>query len=162
MRTLCCDIDGTITTSGLHALGTSNLGARLWELARHSGAAAELIEHAHVEARAQAVLTRAAAEGWRIVFVTAREEEYRAITEEWLRDHAVPYHELHMRPDGVPVPKHKAQRIAAAAPALYLDDDPEVCVETCRLLGRDAPPTACVSGHLWELVPNLLRACGEV
>ncbi len=36
---------------------------------------------------------------WHVVICTGRPEEYREVTEQWLRSHGVFYHELMMRPD---------------------------------------------------------------
>jgi phosphoglycolate phosphatase-like HAD superfamily hydrolase len=38
--------------------------------------------------------------GNRILVVTAREERWRTLTENWLATHGVPFHELHMRATG--------------------------------------------------------------
>jgi phosphoglycolate phosphatase-like HAD superfamily hydrolase len=39
-------------------------------------------------------------DGKAIIVVTARERRWGTLTENWLADHAVEYHELHMRPTG--------------------------------------------------------------
>jgi len=44
--------------------------------------------------------------GWHILICTGREERYRAVTEEWLARHAVPYERLYMRPTGDYRPDH--------------------------------------------------------
>lgn len=40
------------------------------------------------------------ADGTTVLVVTARQEQWRAITESWMLHHEVPYHSLHMRKQG--------------------------------------------------------------
>lgn len=66
-----------------------------------------------------------------IVWLTGRPDWLRPITKAWLRDHALPGSELHMRPDGDyrPARIYKLQVLRRLAPrgiAAFVDDDGEV------------------------------------
>lgn len=41
-------------------------------------------------------LVRLVEEGWELHFITARNPNYRQITENWLREKQIPYHQLHL------------------------------------------------------------------
>lgn len=68
-----------------------------------------------------------------VILCSGRPEKYRAVTEEWLRQHELDWHRLHMRPDNDVRPDHvvKGQMLDAILadgyePFLVIDDRPSV------------------------------------
>jgi uncharacterized HAD superfamily protein len=150
--TLGCDIDGTLTAFAMGNLGSSQLGALLWKVAREADIARRLIREAHVNGKALTVLSAAVERGWKVDLITAREPEYAAATEEWLDVHQFPVRSVFYRADDVPVVQHKAKWIRGCD--LYLDDDVDLLNQLTHRLGASCPPL--LHDTSWELVPGIL------
>ena len=56
----------------------------------------KIIEKSPLIPSAQENIVKLEQDGWEIHIITARNPSYREITEKWLREKGIPYHELHM------------------------------------------------------------------
>ncbi|MFP4199320.1 MAG: 5' nucleotidase, NT5C type [Halanaerobium sp.] len=72
--------------------------------------------------KAKKILSELYEQGHRLILITARSEEHREITENWLKENGIPYHELH----------HEDQKAPLAAEkniSLFIDDRKENALE---------------------------------
>mgnify|MGYP006433394173 CR=1 FL=1 len=72
--------------------------------------------------KAREILTELYNQGHRLILITARSEEHRDLTEKWLKENNIPYHELH----------HEDQKAPLAAEkniSLFIDDRKENALE---------------------------------
>jgi predicted kinase len=87
------DIDGTLadTTHRLHHIKAKPPN---WDAFFDACASDPLIEPIRELARVMA------SQNYKIILVSGRTDKVRSLTEAWLAEHGVPYHELHMRAEG--------------------------------------------------------------
>lgn len=67
---------------------------------------------------ARETLTQLAEQGHSLILITARNEKFRDLTENWLEKHQIPYHELHHQYD-------KAPLVVEKNISLFIDDKKE-------------------------------------
>jgi uncharacterized HAD superfamily protein len=72
--------------------------------------------------KAREILTELSEKGHRLILITARHEEHRPLTEKWLNDYNIPYHELHHEHDKAPLAAKKNI-------SLFIDDKKENALE---------------------------------
>lgn len=125
MRAVLFDIDGTLAdlTHRLHHVtGDRRDWAAFFAGMRDDGCYDEIRELAHIVAEKHAV-----------ILCSGRPDDYRAITQEWLARHDIPYRRLYMRAAGDTRPDYivKAQLLRGIhedgfEPWLVIDDRPSV------------------------------------
>jgi hypothetical protein len=82
----------------------------------------EIYSNVKAVEKAREILKELYDQGHRLILITARSEEHRPITENWLQENNIPYHELH----------HEDQKAPLAAEkniSLFIDDKKENAVE---------------------------------
>jgi len=79
--------------------------------------------------KAREILAKLDKDGHRLILITARHKEHRSLTEKWLKDHNIPYHELHHEHDKAPLAAKKNI-------SLFIDDKKENALE---IAARDIP-----------------------
>lgn len=72
--------------------------------------------------KAREILTELYDEGHRLILITARSEEHRSLTEKWLAENNIPYHELHHEDEKAPLAAEKNI-------SLFIDDRKENALE---------------------------------
>jgi len=72
--------------------------------------------------KARKILTELYNEGHYLILITARSEEHRDLTEKWLKENNIPYHELHHEEKKAPLAVEKNI-------ALFIDDKKENALE---------------------------------
>jgi len=94
--------------------------------------------------KAREILTELYQEGHRLILITARHEEHRSLTEKWLSEHEIPYHELHHE-------HNKAPLAAEKNIALFIDDKKENALE---IAAKDIPVFLVSKYHNYDFDGN--------
>lgn len=128
------DIDGTLTTSPIHCGGLGVVGRLVWGFLRATRLADRIIRRAHARHWVCEIARKLYDAGHEVRIITAREERYRLLTQEWLRKHEIHYHHLIMRPRGLETMSFKVAAVAACD--VYWEDQQEIIDE---LKARDCP-----------------------
>ena len=68
--------------------------------------------------KARKIMTELYDQGHRLILITARSEEHRDLTEKWLKENEIPYHELHHQHEKAPLAAEKNI-------SLFIDDKKE-------------------------------------
>lgn len=89
----------------------------------------EIYSNVNAVEKAREILTELKQAGHRLILITARSEEHRGITENWLQENSIPYHELHHEDQKAPLAVEKNI-------ALFIDDRKENAIE---IAARDIP-----------------------
>jgi uncharacterized HAD superfamily protein len=94
--------------------------------------------------KARDILAELEREGHRLILITARHEEHRSLTEKWLNDHNIPYHELHHEHDKAPLAAKKNI-------SLFIDDKKENALE---IAAKDIPVFLVSKYHNYDFKGN--------
>ena len=78
----------------------------------------EVYQEVNSASGAKETLTELAEKGHRLILITARNEKFRNLTENWLDKHQIPYHELHHQ-------YNKAPLVLKKNISLFIDDKKE-------------------------------------
>ena len=153
----CIDFDGVLSRDPYSRYGgLGPAGIALWWGLRKTGIAKRLMRNAVPDVLAREWLLILKKAGFRIIILTARLEQYRQITEEWLERHCFTYGRLIMRPAGVSIEDHKlAWAKRSNGCVLMIDDNHQVCREVANQ-GDDAP--AVIECNDWRIVATVLPA----
>lgn len=148
-RAVIFDIDGTLADAS-HRLKHIQNGSHNWDAFFAEAANDPVIE----PIRELAHLFDD--QGYRIILVSGRTDKIRGITESWLEQHAIPYHELHMRSEGdyrqdFIVKSELLDAILAAGHDIHLvvDDRPSVVA-----MWRERGLT-CLQCRDWDEAPKV-------
>ncbi|EQC48887.1 polynucleotide kinase domain protein [Bacteriovorax sp. BSW11_IV] len=93
-RAIIVDLDGTLCDCEHRVHHVNGEGKKNWKEFN------ELMGEDKLNKWCLDLIHAMAGTGHKILFVTGREDQYRAKTKEWLARHYVPYDELHMRSTG--------------------------------------------------------------
>src|SRR6056297_1172866 len=94
--------------------------------------------------KARDILAELEKEGHRLILITARHEEHRSLTEKWLNDHNIPYHELHHAHDKAPLAAKKNI-------SLFIDDKKQNALE---IAAKDIPVFLVSKYHNYDFKGN--------
>ncbi len=94
--------------------------------------------------KARDILSKLEKEGHRLILITARHEEHRSLTEKWLNDHNIPYHELYHEHDKAPLAVEKNI-------SLFIDDKKENALE---IAARNIPVFLVSKYHNYDFNGN--------
>ncbi len=121
------DMDGVLTTSPIHCGGLGAVGKIVWGFLRATRLADRIMRRAQPRAWVCAAARKLHEVGHEVRVITAREERYRLLTQEWLRKNEVHYHHLIMRPRGLDTISFKVAAVAACD--VYWEDQQEIIDE---------------------------------
>lgn len=94
--------------------------------------------------KARKLLVELYKEGHRLILITARHEEHRSLTEKWLNENQIPYHELHHEYDKAPLAVKKDI-------SLFIDDRKENALE---IAAQDIPVFLINKYHNYDFEGN--------
>ena len=142
---VCVDIDGVLDRDQFSRYGgLGAFGKAVWWALRSTGVAERLMREAVPDVLAREWLGVLRSKGYRIVLLTARLEQYRKLTEEWLKRHCIPYGTLDMRRPDESIEAHKLAVARRSAGCVLLIDD------TMRFAAR-SPSSALMRRWSWSV-----------